>query len=234
MWMKIRLGWLVVGISTVVIGFLAGQWPFALVAIVATWLVDGVLRVKARGMLPDDESEWNGLTDWLKRFGQALVQHRSVAYLILMATMIVHYMRPFDVVLGLLVRVGVMVAIEAGMAYVAEEKEVRKAQGRRPMRRKQPRRNSTFGVSESIASTAKSKRVSSRRSMPSPWRNSTRGRKVPAGLISRIRSATTSALGRPRVEVSAGSWRLQLVSSKRSPSTRVRVPIPARASCSAA
>ena len=138
MWMKIRLGWLVVGISTVVIGFLAGQWPFALVAIVATWLVDGVLRVKARGMLPDDESEWNGLTDWLKRFGQALVQHRSVAYLILMATMIVHYMRPFDVVLGLLVRVGVMVAIEVAMAYVAEEKEVRKAQGRRPTRRKQP------------------------------------------------------------------------------------------------
>lgn len=139
MWMKIRLGWLVVGISTVVIGFLAGQWPFALVAIVVTWLVDGVLRVKARGMLPDDEPEWNGLTDWLKRFGQALVQHRSVAYLILMATMIVHYMRPFDVVLGLLVRVGVMVAIEVAMAYVAEEKEVRKAQGRRPTRRKQPR-----------------------------------------------------------------------------------------------
>ena len=139
MWMKIRLGWLVVGISTVVIGFLAGQWPFALVAIVVTWLVDGVLRVKARGMLPDDEPEWNGLADWLKRFGQALVRHRSVAYLILMATMIVHYMRPFDVVLGLLVRVGVMVAIEAGMAYVAEEKEVRKAQGRRPTRRKQPR-----------------------------------------------------------------------------------------------
>ena len=138
MWMKIRLGWLVVGISTVVIGFLAGQWPFALVAIVVTWLVDGVLRVKARGMLPDDEPEWNGLTDWLKRFGQALVQHRSVAYLILMATMIVHYMRPFDVVFGLLVRVGVMVAIEVAMAYVAEEKEVRKAQGRRPTRRKQP------------------------------------------------------------------------------------------------
>ena len=137
MWMKIRLGWLVVGISTVVIGFLAGQWPFALVAIVVTWLVDGVLREKARGMLPD-EPEWNGLADWLKRFGQALVQHRSVAYLILMATMIVHYMRPFDVVLGLLVRVGVMVAIEVAMAYVAEEKEVRKAQGRRPTRRKQP------------------------------------------------------------------------------------------------
>lgn len=137
MWMKIRLGWLVVGISTVVIGFLAGQWPSALVAIVVTWLVDGVLRVKARGMLPDGP-EWNGLVDWLKRFGQTLVQHRSVAYLILMATMIVHYMRPFDVVLGLLVRVGVMVAIEVAMAYVAEEKEMRKAQGRRPTRRKQP------------------------------------------------------------------------------------------------
>ena len=52
------------------------------------------------------------------------------------------------------------------------------------------------------------------------------------GSRGRTRSASTSALGRPKFAVSAGSWRLQLEGSTTSPSTSVRRPTPARASCS--
>ncbi len=96
------------------------------------------------------------------------------------------------------------------------------------------RMRATLQVMESMASMTTSGRGVSSSGRVSVWMNVTRGSTSQSGLMSRTRAAATSALGVPRVERRAKSWRFRLLGPTTSWSTRRRCPTPARARASTA
>jgi len=78
-------------------------------------------------------------------------------------------------------------------------------------RRTQAASSSTLEERESMASMARSGSGSSSVSTVAASMKARRGSTRQSGLMSRIRAAATSTLGRPRVECRANSWRLRLV-----------------------
>ena len=72
---------------------------------------------------------------WLSRTLTVLKDNRSVAYMILMGTMIISYMNPVSVCVHLVFRLVPIVLVEVAIQYFDESKELTKQQEHEPTKK---------------------------------------------------------------------------------------------------
>ena len=112
----------VFAIPAVICGLYAGQWPFALLVA----LIAGVLGFTLQmGERDDTDNSGEERPVWWKRWFGACKDNRSVFYLALMATMILHTLDYIAVTIWLGARVLLIVGIEVFLDWRQNESEWR-------------------------------------------------------------------------------------------------------------
>lgn len=112
------------------------QWLFALIAAGAGILTVCILRGIAKSMYqPEESGDSEDERAWWQKALVVLKDNRSVAYLILMGTMIISYMNPISVCVHLAFRLVPIVLIEVGIQRFEENKELERQQEHKPTKK---------------------------------------------------------------------------------------------------
>ena len=112
------------------------QWLFALIAAGAGILTVCILRGIAKSMYqPEESGDSEDERAWWQKALVVLKDNRSVAYLILMGTMIISYMNPLSVCVHLAFRLVPIVLIEVGIQKFEENKELERQQEYKPTKK---------------------------------------------------------------------------------------------------
>lgn len=112
------------------------QWLFALIAAGAGTFAVCVLRGIAKSMYqPEESGDSEDERAWWQKALVVLKDNRSVAYMILMGTMIISYMNPVSVCVHLAFRLVPIVLIEVGIQRFEENQELERQQEYKPTKK---------------------------------------------------------------------------------------------------
>ena len=123
----------VAAVLAVFSGVYQAQWWFALAAAGVGIFAVCILRGIVKSMYQPIEEKKDDT--WLSRTLTVLKGNRSVAYMILMGTMIISYMNPVSVCVHLVFRLVPIVLVEVAIQYFDESNELTKQQEHEPTKK---------------------------------------------------------------------------------------------------